>query len=49
MQIKTAMRYHLTGLEGLSLISLYITNAREGVDKREPSYTVDGNVILYNY
>ena len=30
--------------EWLSLISLQITNAGEGVEKREPSYTVGGNV-----
>ena len=34
--------------EWLSLISLQITNAREGVDKREPSFTLGGNVNEYN-
>ena len=29
--------------------SLQITNAREGVDKSEPSYTVGGNVNWYNH
>ena len=37
MQIKTAMRYHLT-LVRMALI------AGEGVEKREPSCTVGGNV-----
>ena len=30
-------------------ISLQITNAGEGVEKWEPSYTVDGNVNWYNH
>ena len=42
MQIKTAVRYHLT----LSILtSQQITNAGEGVVKRESSFTVVGNVI----
>ena len=44
MQIKTTMRYNLTQSEWLSLISLQITNAGEGVEKMEPSYTVGGDV-----
>ena len=32
-----------------SLKSLQITNAREGVEKREPSYTVGGNVNWYSH
>ena len=28
-----------------SLVSLLLTDAGQGVEKREPSYTVDGNVI----
>ena len=44
MQIKTTMRYQLT-LVGMTIIkSLQIINAREGVKKREVSYTVGGNV-----
>ena len=43
MQIKTTMRYHLTP-EWSSLKSLQIINAGEGVEKREPSCTVGGNV-----
>ena len=35
MQIKTTVRYHLTSLQTI--------NAGEGVEKREPSYTVGGN------
>ena len=43
MQIKTTMRYHLTS-EWPSLTSLQIINTGEGVEKKEPSYTVGGNV-----
>ena len=48
MQIKTTMRDHLTRVR-LAVIkkkkkSLQIKNAGEGVEKREPSYTIDGNV-----
>ena len=43
MQIKTT-RYHLTPLRWPSLKSLQIINAGEGVEKWEPSDTVDGNV-----
>ena len=44
MQIKTTMRYHLTPVRMLSFKNLQITNAGEGVEKREPSYSVGGNV-----
>ena len=39
MQIKITMRYHLMPVRK----SLQTINAREGVEKREPSYTVGGN------
>ena len=38
------MRYHLTLVRMLLLISLQITNAGEDVEKRDPSFTVGGNV-----
>ena len=41
MQIKTTMRYHLT-LAKMAMIKTM--NAGEGVEKREPSFTVGGNV-----
>ena len=44
MQIKTTMRYHLTPVRMASSENLQTTNAREGVEKREASCTVDGNV-----
>ena len=43
MQIKTTMRYHFTPSEWLRSKSLQAINAGEGVEKREPSYTVGGN------
>ena len=49
MQIKTTMRYHLT------LVRMAITkkstkiSAGEGVEKREPSCTVAGNVNWYSH
>ena len=30
-------------------MGLQITNAEEGMEKREPSYTVAGNVNWYNH
>ena len=43
MQIKVTMRYHLTLVRMVISKSLQ-TNATEGVEKREFSYTVGGNV-----
>ena len=43
MQIKTTMRYQLTLVKWLLSKSLQTTNAGEGVEKREPSYTAGGN------
>ena len=43
MQIKTTMRYHLTPVRMAAIQSLQTINAGEGVEKREPSYTVGGN------
>ena len=44
MQIKTTMRYHLTPSEWPSSKSLQTINAGEGVEKRECSCTVGGNI-----
>ena len=49
MQIKTTTRYHLTPVRWPSLISPQITNAEVGVEKRELSRTVGGNVSWYNH
>ena len=43
MQIKTTMRYHYTPVRMAAIQSLQAINAGEGVEKREPSYTVGGN------
>ena len=53
MEFKTTMRYHFTGQNGhhpkkkkktQKHKMLQTVNAGEGVDKREPSCTVSGNV-----
>ena len=44
MQIKTIMRYHLALVRMAAIQkSTQAINAGEGVEKREPSYTVGGN------
>ena len=49
MQIKTKMGITSHQSEWPSLKSLQITNAGEGVEKREPSCTVGGNVNWYSH
>ena len=49
MLIKTTMRYHLTQSEWMLSKSLQTINAGEGVEKREPSYTVGGNANYYSH
>ena len=44
MQIKTTMRYHLTPVRMAINKSLQTINAGEGVEEREHSCTVGGNV-----
>ena len=44
MQITTTRRYHLTPAEWLSSKRTQITNVGEGVETREPSRAVGGNV-----
>ena len=43
MQIKTTMRYHFMPVRMAEIQNLQAINAGEGVEKREPSYTVGGN------
>ena len=43
IQIKTTMRYHFMPVRMAAIKSLQVINAGEGVEKREPSYTVGGN------
>ena len=44
MQIKATVRHHLTLVRMAIIKSLQTINAGEGVEKREPSCTVGGNV-----
>ena len=44
MQVKTKMRYHLTLVRMAVIKNLQPTKAGKGVKKREPSYTLGGNV-----
>ena len=42
-QIKTTMRYHFMPVRMAAIQKFKAINAGEGVEKREPSYTVGGN------
>ena len=44
MQVKTTMKYYLTSVRMAIIKKKKSINAAEGAEKREPSYTVDGNV-----
>ena len=48
MQIKITMRYHLTPVRMAIINNLQTINAGEGVEKREHSCTVGGNVNWYS-
>ena len=48
MQIKTTISYHLTRVRMAIIKNLQTINDGEGVEKREPSYTVGGNVNWYS-
>ena len=43
MQIKTTVRYDYTPVRMATIKCLQAINPGEGVEKREPSYTVGGN------
>ena len=49
MQIKTTMMCHFTPVRMAITKNLHILNAGEGVEKREPSYTVGGYVNWCNH
>jgi hypothetical protein len=42
MQIKTALRFHLTPVK-LAIIKKIIINVGEDAEEKKPSYTADGN------
>ena len=47
--IKTTMQYHLTWVRMAIITNLQTITAGVGVEKREPSCTVDGNVDWYSH
>ena len=49
MQIKTTVRYHLTPVKMATIKNPQTVNTGEGMEKREPSYTVSGNVNWYSH
>ena len=49
MQSKTTMRYHFTPVRMAIINKLTNTKCWREVEKRESSYTVDGNVNWYNH
>ena len=49
MQIKTTMRYHFMPVRMTAIKKSTNKNAGEGVEKREPSYTVGGNANQYSH
>ena len=42
-KVKTTMRYYFTPVRMAAIQNLQAINAGEGVEKREPSYTVGRN------
>lgn len=44
IQVKITVRHHITLVRWPSSKGLQIINAREGMEKRKPSYTIDGSV-----
>ena len=48
MKIKITMRYHLIPIS-VAIIKKSTNNTGDGVEKRESSYTVDGNVNWRTY
>ena len=47
MKIKTIMRYHLTPAR-MAIVKKSANNSGEGMEKRESSYAIGGNVNWYN-
>ena len=49
MHIKSSMRYHLTPVIMVIIKNPQTTNDGEGLERREASYTVGGNVNWYSH
>ena len=49
IQIKTTMRYYLTAVRMVKLLSQETTEFGEDAEKGEPSYTVGGNASSYSH
>ena len=49
VKIKTTLRCHLTPFRTTILEKKQMLNTGEGVEKREPSYTIGGSVIWYSH
>ena len=49
MQIKATLRYHFTPVRMSAIRKSASNNAGEGVEKREPSYTVGANANQYSH
>ena len=49
MQIKTTMRYHFTPVRMTAIQKSTSNKYWRDAEKREPSYTVGGNVNWYNH
>ena len=49
MKIKTTVRYHFTTVRMANIQRQRTTNAGEGTEKGEPSYTAGGNVSWFNH
>ena len=49
MQIKITMRYHLRPVRMAIIKKSINNNASEGAERREPAYTVGGNVNWYSH
>ena len=49
MQMKTTMTYHFTQVRMAAILKSTSNNAGEGVEEREPFYTIGGNANWYSH
>ena len=49
MKIETTMRYHLTPVKMVIIKNSTNHNAEQGVERREPTYIVGGNVNWFSH